>query len=146
MLDAEGTERVYFNGLREIVNNKLEDKLIIKVSKPKNRNMIKEAKDFLSELPQYAEPWIVFDKDKNLNFDSIIEKVKNACIKVDWLNPCIEMWSFDYYGEFPNYRDSVTCCKEFARIYKKHIGQEYCKSDHLLYKKYLTMVMKAKLF
>ena len=40
--------------------------------------MIKEAKEFLAELPQYAEPWIVFDKDKNVKFDKIIEDAENS--------------------------------------------------------------------
>ena len=76
--DTEGTERVYFNGLRDSIKDVVGDKLIIKVVETKNRNMIKEAKEFLAELPQYAEPWIVFDKDKNVKFDKIIEDAENS--------------------------------------------------------------------
>lgn len=79
--DTEGTERVYFNGLRDSIKDVVRDKLIIKVVETKNRNMIKEAKEFLAELPQYAEPWIVFDKDKNNKFDKIIEDAENSGVK-----------------------------------------------------------------
>ena len=75
--DTEGTERVYFNGLRDSIKDVVGDKLIIKVVETKNRNMIKEAKEFLAELPQYAEPWIVFDKDKNVKFDRLIFSIDN---------------------------------------------------------------------
>lgn len=133
--DTEGTERVYFNGLRNSIKNIVGDKLIIKVVETKNRNMIKEAKEFLSELPQYAEPWIVFDKDKNQKFDKIIEEAQDSGIKVAWSNPCIEAWLYAYFGKMPNYQDSVTYFTEFAKEYKKHIGQDYYKADDGLYRK-----------
>ena len=113
--DTEGTERVYFNGLRDSIKPIIGDKLIIKVVKTKNRNLIKEAKDFLSELQQYAEPWIVFDRDKVKNFDSIIENATNSNIGVAWSNPCIEIWFNSYFGKMPNYQDSTICCRELDR-------------------------------
>lgn len=133
--DTEGTERVYFNGLRDSIKDLVGEKLIIKVVETKNRNMIKEAKEFLAELPQYAEPWIVFDKDKNQKFDKIIEDAENYGVKVAWSNPCIEAWLYTYFGKMPNIQDSVTYCTEFSKEYKKHIGQEYYKADERLYRK-----------
>lgn len=133
--DTEGTERVYFNGLRDSVKAVVGDKIVIKVSETKNRNMIKEALEFSSELPQYAEPWIVFDKDKIKNFDKIIEKAENSKVKVAWSNPCIEIWFNAYFGKMPNYQNSVTCCSEFGKEYKKNVGQEYHKADDRLYNK-----------
>lgn len=133
--DTEGTERVYFNGLRDSIKDKVGDKLIIKVTETDNRNMIKEAKEFLAEIPQYAEPWIVFDKDKNKNFDKIIKEAENSGINVAWSNPCIEVWFNAYFGKMPNYQDSVSCCNGFSNTYKKIVGQEYYKADEKLYNK-----------
>lgn len=133
--DTEGTERVYFNGLRDSIKDVVGDKLIIKVVETKNRNMIKEAKEFLAELPQYAEPWIVFDKDKNVKFDKIIEDAENSGVKVAWSNPCIETWFNAYFGKMPNCQDSVFCCNTFSNEYKKNVGQEYQKADPKLYVK-----------
>lgn len=133
--DTEGTERVYFNGLRDSIKDVVGDKLIIKVVETKNRNMIKEAKEFLAELPQYAEPWIVFDKDKNVKFDKIIEDAENSGVQVAWSNPCIETWFNAYFGKMSNCQDSVSCCNTFSNEYKKNVGQEYNKTDNKLYVK-----------
>lgn len=133
--DTEGTERVYFNGLRDSIKETVGDKLIIKVIETKNRNMIKEAKEFLAELPQYADPWIVFDKDKNTKFDKIIEDAQNFDIEVAWSNPCIEVWFNAYFGKMPNCQDSVSCCNIFSKEYQKNVGQEYYKADNKLYAK-----------
>ncbi|MCM1556720.1 MAG: RloB family protein [Anaeroplasma bactoclasticum] len=136
--DTEGTERIYFNGLRDSIKPITGDKLIIKVLQTKNRNLIKEAKEFLSELPQYAEPWIVFDRDKVKNFDSIIENAMNSNISVAWSNPCIEIWFHAYFGKMPNYQNSTICCREFANEFQKKLGQEYDKTDERLYLKLLS--------
>ena len=133
--DTEGTERVYFEGLNDSIKDKVGDKLIIKVRETKNGNMIKEAKDFLTTLPQYAEPWIVFDKDKNEKFDKIIEDAKCERINVAWSNPCFEIWLHAYFGNMPTPRDSVSCCRDFSKEYKKCVGQDYKKADTYLYKK-----------
>lgn len=133
--DTEGTERVYFNGLRDSIKETVGDKLIIKVIETKNRNMIKEAKEFLAELPQYADPWLVFDKDKNTKFDKIIEDAQNFDIEVAWSNPCIEVWFNAYFGKMPNCQDSVSCCNIFSKEYQKNVGQEYYKADNKLYAK-----------
>ncbi len=133
--DTKGTERVYFNGLRDSIKAVAGDKLIIKVIETKNRNMVKEALEFLSELPQYAEPWIVFDKDQNKNFDKIIEEAETSGVKAAWSNPCIEIWFHAYFGKMPNYQDSITCCSEFSKEYGKNVGQEYHKTDDRLYNK-----------
>lgn len=133
--DTEGTERVYFNGLRDSIKAINGDKIVIKVIETKNRNMIKEALEFLSELPQYAEPWIVFDKDQNKNFDKIIEEAETSGVKVAWSNPCFEIWFYTYFGKMSNYQDSITCCSEFSKEYEKNVGQEYHKTDDRLYNK-----------
>ena len=37
--DTEGTERLYFNGIRDSIKDKVGEKLIIKVVETKNRNV-----------------------------------------------------------------------------------------------------------
>ena len=133
--DTAGTERVYFNGLRDSIEEKYKDRLIIKVKETNNRNMIDDALELASKHPQYAEPWIVFDKDKNKNFDKIIECAKDAGINVAWSNPCIEIWFHAYFGSMPNCSDSVNCVHNFKKEYFKNVGHEYNKADKDLYQK-----------
>ena len=95
--DTEGTERVYFNGLRDSIPNKIKEKLVLKVIETQNINMLKSVEKIRSEYPQYVEPWLVFDKDENLNFDKLIKEAKELGINVAWSNPCIEIWFSAYF-------------------------------------------------
>lgn len=133
--DTTGTERVYFNGLRDSIEEKYKDRLIIKVKETNNRNMIDDALELASKHPQYAEPWIVFDKDKNKNFDKIIKDAKQAGVNVAWSNPCIEIWFHAYFGNIPNCKSSVDCVQNFEKEYLKITGKEYSKTDKDLYSK-----------
>ncbi len=136
--DTKETEKVYFNGLRDSIKTQANSKLIIKVVETKSKNLVTEAKNFLSELPQYAEPWIVFDRDENLKFDSIIKEASKSNIQVAWSNPCIEIWFYAYFGKMPNYQTSTECCDEFGKEFQKHVNQKYKKSDDRIYSKLLT--------
>ena len=80
--------------------------------------------------PQYGEPWIVFDRDRVIHFDQIIENAKQEGVNVGWSNPCIEIWFDAYFGRMHGYQDSVTCCREFANTFEKKTGQEYKKSSN----------------
>lgn len=104
--DTEETERIYFNGLRDSIKNEVGDKLIIKVA-----------------------------ETQNINFDKIIENAEMSGIKVAWSNPCIETWFMTYFGKMPYCQDSVSCCHQFSKEYKKNVGQEYHKADPKLYSK-----------
>lgn len=136
--DTEGTERVYFNGLRDSIQNKIKEKLVLKVIETQNINMLKSVEKIRSEYPQYVEPWLVFDKDENLNFDKLIKEAKELGINVAWSNPCIEIWFSAYFGQMPNNSDSKKCCSEFSLKFKKEVGQEYHKADKNLYAKLVT--------
>ena len=89
-------------------------------------------------MPQFAEPWIVFDRDKVKGFDDIIDMAINSGIGVAWSNPCIEIWFNAYFGSMPYYQDSTTCCREFGHEFKKRLDQEYDKTDERLYIKLLS--------
>lgn len=104
--------------------------------------MVKETRNFLSELPKYADPLVVFDKDKNLRFDIIIKEANSSGVQVAWPNPCIEIWLHAYFGSTPNYHDSVKCCSEFSKEYKKKVCQDYHKTDEKLYNKLVNNGIK----
>lgn len=133
--DTTGTEKIYLNGLRDSIGDKYKDRLIIKVKESNDQNMVKEALKIANMHPQYAQPWIVFDKDKNKDFDKIIHNAEEAGIKVAWSNPCIEIWFHAYFGTMPNCNDSTDCVRKFKREFLNRIGHEYSKTDKNLYSK-----------
>lgn len=133
--DTKGTERVYFNGLRDSLTKDDRDYLVIKVDETDNKKLVDRALEFQSKFPQYARPCIAFDKDQLTNFDTIIEEAKSKGIFVAWSNPCLEVWLHAYYDEIPSVYDSVKCCNKFGIEFEKNTGQKYDKADEDLYKK-----------
>lgn len=83
--------------------------------------------------PQYGEPWIIFDRDKVVNFDKIISDAKTQGINAGWSNPCIEIWFDAYFGRMHSYLDSVQCCRGFSGTYEKKTGNEYRKANENIY-------------
>lgn len=133
--DAEGTEPCYFNGLHKSLPEKLQDKLVIKVIETKTQDMIQKCIELTAYEAQYRIPWIVFDRDKVKNFDSIIDAASQKGIHVGWSNPCFEIWMYAYFGEMPPILESWTCCSKFGEKYKKKTGIEYCKTDSDIYRR-----------
>lgn len=133
--DTKETEQNYMFGLQGSIPEHLQGKLVIKVSKTKTLNLVKEALSFSALQPQYGEPWIVFDRDQIVNFDDIIAEAEKEGIKVGWSNPCIEIWFSAYFGIMPSYQDSVKCCEGFEKNFKQITKQEYQKSDKAIYTK-----------
>lgn len=104
--DTKETEKNYLEGLRNSIPKDVRDKLVMKVSRAKTSDLVDETLNLLSMHPQYGEPWIVFDRDRVKNFDSIIHDAKVNGIKVGWSNPCIEIWFHAYFGKMPMCSDS----------------------------------------
>lgn len=104
--DTKETEKNYLEGLRNSIPKDVRDKLVMKVSRVKTLDLVDEALNLLSMHPQYGEPWIVFDRDRVKNFDSIIHDAKVNGVKVGWSNPCIEIWFHAYFGKMPMCSDS----------------------------------------
>ena len=102
-------------------------------SKAKTDELVTACKEQAAMEPQYGEPWIVFDRDRVIHFDQIIENAKQEGVNVGWSNPCIEIWFDAYFGRMHGYQDSVTCCREFANTFEKKTGQEYKKSSNQIY-------------
>lgn len=96
--DAEATEQLYFEAIRNSLQDDLQDRLVIKVYQSATNDLIRRCLDESSKIPQYSVPCIVFDRDQVQNFDEIIDKADNKNIKVGWSNPCIEVWFEAYFG------------------------------------------------
>ncbi len=131
--DAKETEENYIRGLRDSLPKKLQGRLVIKVSKAKTQELVKNCKEQAALEPQYGQPWIVFDRDRVTNFDEIIAQAHKEEIQVGWSNPCIEIWFDAYFGRMHSYNDSVVCCRKFGETFERKTGQEYHKEDPQIY-------------
>lgn len=131
--DTRETEENYIYGLRDSLPEDLRRRIVIKVAKAKTDELVTACKEQAAMEPQYGEPWIVFDRDRVVCFDQIIENAKQEGVHAGWSNPCIEIWFDAYFGRMHGYQDSVTCCREFANTFKKKTGQEYKKSSSQIY-------------
>ena len=131
--DAKETEENYLYGLRDSLPKELQGRIVIKVSKAKTQELVETCKAQAALEPQYGQPWIVFDRDRVVNFDEIIAKAQKEGIRVGWSNPCIEIWFDAYFGKMHSYNDSVVCCRKFAEIFEQRTGQEYRKNNTQIY-------------
>jgi len=133
--DTEGTERCYFEGLRDSLPDQLRSRLVIKVIETDTSGLIASVKKETKYDPQYRCPWIVLDRDRVVGFDDIVEEAERSNIDVGWSNPCFEIWLFAYYGKMPTIEESWRCCKEFGNAFEKKTGCEYDKNDSAIYRK-----------
>ncbi len=132
--DTKKTEENYICGLRDSLPQELQGRIVIKVSKAKTDELVKACKELAALEPQYGEPWVVFDRDRVVRFNEIIEQANREDVRVGWSNPCIEIWFDAYYGKMHAYHDSVTCCREFGNTFEKKTGHEYQKANQQIYK------------
>lgn len=131
--DAEATEKLYFEGLRNSLPKDIQRKLVIKVETKKTKKLIEECLKQMTYNPQYLSPWIVFDRDRVPNFNQIIEEAKNKGIHVGWSNPCFEIWLYCYFEDMPAIKESDKCWKKFADTFLKNTKRDYRKSDKKIY-------------
>lgn len=133
--DTDGTERCYFEGIRDSLPENQKKTVSIQVVKAKTQNMIKKCLEKMGYSPSLYIPWIVFDRDEVPDFDKIISEAEDYGIKVGWSNPCFEIWMYAYFGEMPVIPESKQCCSKFGYLYEKKTGFEYKKSDKDLYRR-----------
>lgn len=131
--DTTETEENYLIGLKNALPKELQKRISIKICKSKTKKLVERCKEQVGLMPVFAEPWIVFDRDRVPNFDSIIAEAEEYGFKVGWSNPCIEVWFGFYFGRPLTQTDSVSLCRAFANLYNKQVGREYKKSDKALY-------------
>lgn len=132
--DAEKTEKLYFEGLKHSIPEKHKGHITIKVENTETKRLIALCEEQRALLANYCEPWIVFDRDRVVNFDEIIESAYNCGIHVGWSNPCFEIWMLAYFTTMPVITDSKQCCKTFSLEYEKRVRKEYCKNERKIYK------------
>lgn len=142
--DTKETEKNYFEGLRESLNDEAKENIVIKVINTSTSNLIRMTKEFSSKQPQFNEPWIVFDRDRVVRFDDIIKEAIQGGINVGWSNPCFEIWLAAYFGLMPNWSTSMECCNSFKKMYKKYTGKNYSKNSKTIYNDLLKNGNEAK--
>lgn len=130
--DTKKTERNYINGYYKSLPIEFQEKIEIQIKKDETINLIEACLQYQKRNPQYSSAWIIFDKDKNENFNQIIENANQKGIQVAWSNPCIEIWFSGYFGKM-HCIDSVTCCSNFSELYKNKTGLNYSKNDDSIY-------------
>lgn len=133
--NARKTEPEYFKKFRDSIPEIYRDKIVIKVLPVDTKELLNKAVEFIGMNPQFAEAWIVLDRDQEVNFDKLIRDAKKLGIQVGWSNPCFEIWLFAYWGEMPSLHDSVTCCREFRKKFHQKVGHQYEKADPSIYNK-----------
>lgn len=132
--DAVGTERHYFEGLRRSLPPEVAGKLVLKVySGVEYFRLVRYCLEEAAKVPQYAEPWIVFDRDEVPQFDEIIEEAERRGINVAWSNPCFEVWLASYFDSIPSQYESTACVKAFEKLFERHVGRAYRKGDPSVY-------------
>lgn len=132
--DTEETEKNYFDGLRRSIPQELSGHIKINVEEGvKTKDLIQVCLNESNTLPQYAERWIVLDRDEVPNFDSLIYDAGRKGIYVAWSNPCFEVWMDAYFENMHTFTSSAACTKHFGETYKKKIGHEYNKNEKEIY-------------
>lgn len=132
--DAEKTEKLYFEGLKNSIPEKYKEHVTIQIENTEIKRLIALCKEKKALLANFCEPWIVFDRDRVEDFNKIIEKADKDKIHVGWSNPCFEIWMHAYFEKMPVSNDSIQCCKAFSKEYEKSVKKEYRKNEKDIYK------------
>ena len=135
VVDTEKTEFNYLNGLKNTIPRHLVDRVDIQIKNTSTDNLVEYCLNMCRKNPNYVTPWIVFDRDRVVNFNDIIFEARKNKINVAWSNPCIETWFFSYYDKPQNISESTVCVSRFTEKFKQMTGQEYKKNDKNIYKK-----------
>ncbi len=133
--DTNETEGNYIEGLKSSLPSELQRSVVIKIYHAHTSDLVQKCLERASAEPQYAEPWIVLDRDQVPNFNDIIQEAYKKNIRVAWSNPCIEIWFFAYFGMMNHCSQSRKCCADFSRFYEQQFGHEYDKADRDIYRK-----------
>lgn len=138
--DTDATERLYFEGLKNCLDPKIKDQIVIDVKKSPTKDLVDRCQELLTADSHIRSPWIVFDRDQVQGFNQIIEEAQKKGINVGWSNPCFEIWMLAYYGKMPviacgKEQESQKCCDMFAVEYKKRTKVDYSKNDDKIYQR-----------
>lgn len=135
VVDTEQTEFNYLNGIKNTIPVALKDKIEIQVKNTTTDNLVEYCLNERRKNPNMVMAWIVFDRDRIVNFDEIVKDAVDHGIYAAWSNPCIETWFFSYYGKPPSTAESTICVSKFKERFKHENKQEYKKNDKRIYQK-----------
>ena len=134
--NTDCTETNYFNGLKDSLPLEVKNNIRVQIyDNIKSYNLIEYTNKLQIENPQFAKPFIVFDRDQEKEFNYIIKSAIKNDITPCWSNPCFEIWLYSYFDNIPNIDIPKKCCDEFSKIFQKFTTNEYNKNDKDLYKK-----------
>lgn len=133
--DTEETEVNYFRGFISSIPSKYGDDLQIKIFPGRDlKTIIEFARIERDKDIRFRDIWIVFDRDKVKNFDTLIEDAYRSNMNIGWSNPCFEIWMSAYFGKMKTICTSVQCCSEFKRLLIRNTNKKsYNKSDKDIY-------------
>ena len=140
--EGKETEPNYFNGLKQKINEKFEDKIRIIVPSIKvkgtglnTESLVKYAKQYINQSPKvYGQVWVVFDKD-----DYTDEKFNNA-IKLNeynsaWSNPNFEIWLLSHFKKIDIPLSKNDALKELKKQFQNSNLGKYSKNDKEIFEK-----------
>ena len=140
--EGKETEPNYFNGLKQKINEKFEDRIRIVVPSIKvkgtglnTESLVKYAKQYINQSPKvYGQVWVVFDKD-----DYTDEKFNNA-IKLNeynsaWSNPNFEIWLLSHFKKIDMPLSKNDALKELKKQFQNSNLGKYSKNDKEIFEK-----------
>ena len=140
--EGKETEPNYFNGLKQKINEKFEDRVRIVVPSIKikgtglnTESLVKYAKQYINQSPKvYGQVWVVFDKD-----DYTDEKFNNA-IKLNeynsaWSNPNFEIWLLSHFKKIDMPLSKNDALKELKKQFQNSNLGKYSKNDKEIFEK-----------
>ena len=132
--EAKETEKNYFNGLKDSLPEDIKSKITIKTIVSDTKSLKYKTERIQAEEAGYKQVWVIFDRDQNDSFDSLIKDVESLGASAGWSNPCFEIWMHAYFGKMPNSQTSKKCCEDFSKTFKNKTKKEYEKNDAHIYK------------
>ena len=140
--EGKETEPNYFNGLKQKINEKFEDRVRIVVPSIKvkgtglnTESLVKYATQYINQSPKvYGQVWVVFDKD-----DYTDEKFNNA-IKLNeynsaWSNPNFEIWLLSHFKKIDMPLSKNDALKELKKQFQNSNLGKYSKNDKEIFEK-----------
>ncbi len=109
LIVTEGTktEPNYFNGVKSYIQSKYGGQIDVQ-SLPEittegkgmsTGRLVEEALKLVSAANiQYAQVWVVFDKDDNSDFNAAIQQAENYKFGVAWSNASFEYWIYAHFN------------------------------------------------
>lgn len=127
--EGERTEPLYFNGLKELIREKIggmvdviEVPVIDVCGEGSSTGKLLEITEKIVKDANiiYQNIWVVFDKDDFKDFDKAITDGINKGYKMAWSNQSFEYWLYlhFYYSDSALHRDDL--CKKLDDIFKAY--------------------------